>query len=104
MPKNKKVFPAISFSNYIKDRLKDDNFANAWEESQEEETIALEIKKARLKAGLSQKQLAEILNTTQSFVSDIENANYDSYSIPTLKKIAKALKLELIVRFKPLAS
>lgn len=104
MTKNNKHEPSISLSDYLNEELKDNDFANSWKEVVEEENIAQAIKKARIKAGFSQKQLAELLNTTQSFISDLENADYESYSLPTLRKIAKVLNLKLTVRFDPMAS
>lgn len=104
MSKTKKEKQLVSLTGFLNEELKNEEFANAWKEVKEEELIATEIKKARLASGLTQKQLAEMLNTTQSFISDLENAEYTGYSLPTLKKIAKVLKLKLIIKFEPIAS
>ena len=104
MSKAKKEKQLVSLADFIKEELQNEGFEHAWKEVKEEELIANEIKKARLAAGLTQKQLAVLLDTTQSFISDLENAEYTGYSLPTLKKVAKALKLKLIIKFEPMAS
>ncbi|HVC24438.1 MAG TPA: helix-turn-helix transcriptional regulator [Acidimicrobiales bacterium] len=48
--------------------------------------------------GLSQRELAERLGTTQSAVARIGAGNV-SPSLPTLDKIAEALEVELVVSF-----
>jgi transcriptional regulator with XRE-family HTH domain len=52
---------------------------------------------ARTKAGLTQKQLADRLGTTQSVISRLESADYEGHSLSMLRRIAEALgqKLEL---------
>ena len=52
---------------------------------------------ARTKAGLTQKQLANRLGTTQSVISRLESADYEGHSLGMLLRIAQTLgqKLEL---------
>ncbi|HKA55635.1 MAG TPA: helix-turn-helix domain-containing protein [Candidatus Binatia bacterium] len=52
---------------------------------------------ARTKAGLTQKQLATRLGTTQSVISRLESADYEGHSLGMLLRIAESLgqKLEL---------
>jgi len=58
---------------------------------------AREIYRARIAAGLTQKQLATFVGTTQSVIARIEDADYGSHSMRVLKKIAVALKKRLRV-------
>lgn len=60
--------------------------------------LALEIHELREKRGLSQRELAERLGTTQSAVARLEAGNV-SPSLPTLDKVAEALGVELVVSF-----
>jgi ribosome-binding protein aMBF1 (putative translation factor) len=60
--------------------------------------IAMEIHALREKRGLSQRELAELLGTTQSAVARLEAGNV-SPSLPTLEKVAEALGVELVVSF-----
>ena len=60
--------------------------------------LAMEIHELREKRGLSQRELAERLGTTQSAVARLEAGNV-SPSLPTLDKVAEALAVELVVSF-----
>ena len=56
--------------------------------------IAFEIRALREKKGLSQRELAERVGTTQSAIARLEAGNI-SPSLPTLDKIADALGAEV---------
>jgi transcriptional regulator with XRE-family HTH domain len=58
----------------------------------------MEVRDLREKRGLSQRELAERLGTTQSAVARLEAGNV-SPSLPTLDKVAEALGVELVVSF-----
>jgi len=63
--------------------------------------VALAMVKLRQELGLSQKELAERLGVTQSWVSRLENANYD-HRVESLWKYLNAMnaKLELKVSYR----
>lgn len=56
---------------------------------------------ARQEAGLSQTELAKLVGTTQSVISRLENADYEGYSLPMLKRVAAALHKQVEIRFVP---
>ena len=58
--------------------------------------LAMEIRALREARGLSQRELAERVGTTQSAIARLEGGNI-SPSLPTLDKIAEALDAELNV-------
>jgi transcriptional regulator with XRE-family HTH domain len=58
----------------------------------------MEIHDLREKRGLTQKELAERLGTTQSAIARLEAGNI-APSLPTLDKVAAALGVELVVSF-----
>ena len=60
--------------------------------------IAEMIHQERTKAGLSQVQLAELVGTTQSVISRLEDADYDGHSLAMLGRIAEALHKRVEVR------
>jgi ribosome-binding protein aMBF1 (putative translation factor) len=60
--------------------------------------LAMEIHALREKRGLSQRELAERLGTTQSAIARLEAGNV-SPSLATLDRVADALGVELVVRF-----
>jgi ribosome-binding protein aMBF1 (putative translation factor) len=58
--------------------------------------IAFEIRALRERKGLSQRELAERIGTTQSAIARLEAGNI-SPSLPTLDRIAAALGAEVIL-------
>jgi ribosome-binding protein aMBF1 (putative translation factor) len=73
----------------------------------EQETInahvAQLIYNARTEAGLSQKELAKMINTTQSVISRLEDANYEGHSLSMLGRIANVLNREVKIDLVPIA-
>ncbi len=61
--------------------------------------IAMKVYELRKEARLTQKQLAKIIDTHQSVVSRIEDADYEGHSLAMLKRIALALGKNLRVEF-----
>lgn len=59
------------------------------------------IYEARTAAGLTQKQLADMLGTQPSAVARLEDADYEGHSLGMLRRIAEALNQTLEVRFVP---
>ena len=69
------------------------------EEARTNAAVAQLIYAARLKAGLSQAQLAERIGTKQSVISRLEDADYEGHSLNMLQRIASALGQCLEIRF-----
>lgn len=63
--------------------------------------VAQMIYDARAAAGLSQAQLAELVGTTQSAISRLEDADYEGHSLSMLQRIAEALHRRIEIRFVP---
>lgn len=63
--------------------------------------IGSQIYQARTNARLTQTQLAELVGTTQSVISDLEDAEYRGHSLAMLRRIAAALRLSVRVSFVP---
>jgi len=72
------------------------------EEEAENLQIARNIYELRTKAGLSQVELARRVGTTQSVISRLEDADYEGYSVPVLRRIAAALGKRIEVNWVPL--
>lgn len=92
-----------SASEAIKNRY--GNYAEFDEEVEKAYTdsmIGQMIYDARVEAGLSQKELAERVGTTQSVISRLEDADYEGHSLPMLRRIAFALKKNLEIRLVPM--
>lgn len=63
--------------------------------------VARMIYDARTSAGLTQKQLADVIGTQQSVIARLEDADYEGHSLTMLRRIADALDQRLEVRFVP---
>jgi ribosome-binding protein aMBF1 (putative translation factor) len=61
--------------------------------------VARMINDARVAAGLSQKQLAALVGTSQPVIARLEDADYRGHSLSMLQRIASALDKRLEVRF-----
>ncbi len=63
--------------------------------------VARTIYELREQAGLSQKELADRVDTTQSVISRLEDADYEGHSLSMLNRIAKALNQQVQVVVRP---
>jgi len=63
--------------------------------------VAQIIYDSRTKAGLSQRQLADLIGSKQPVIARLEDADYAGHSLSMLQRIADALKQRLEVRFVP---
>ena len=63
--------------------------------------LAQMIYDARTRAGLSQRQLADLVGSKQPVIARLENADYEGHSLTMLQRIASALEHRLDVRFIP---
>jgi len=79
--------------------LKNPEFRKALNDSELELQIAKLIIKARIKSGLTQKDLAKKLKTKQSVISRVETAK-TTPSLSFLKRLATALDTSLSVNFR----
>ncbi|NET72203.1 MAG: helix-turn-helix transcriptional regulator [Sphaerospermopsis sp. SIO1G2] len=60
------------------------------------------IYEARTKAGLTQKQLAELIGTKQPVIARLEDADYEGHSLSMLQKIAHALNQRVVIHLAPM--
>mgnify|MGYP001573285416 FL=1 len=89
----------MDFETHKKQLMRNPAFRKAYEESRLEYEIARAVIRARIEKGLTQKQLADKLNTKQSVISRVESAN-TTPSLSLLKRLAHALNTTLQVQFK----
>lgn len=82
---------AKNFDDYLKEELTDPEFRAAYEALEEEFTIASEVIALRLEAHLTQKELAELVGTSQPAIARLESGNYQNISLSFLRRVAKAL-------------
>jgi ribosome-binding protein aMBF1 (putative translation factor) len=64
--------------------------------------VARIIYQMRVESGLTQKQLANLVGTTQSVISRLEDADYEGHSLSMVNRIAGALnrrvRVEVVAR------
>lgn len=63
--------------------------------------LAEQIYALRERHGLSQRALAKLINSSQSAIARMEDAQYTGHSISVLNRIAAAVGEQVIVRFMP---
>jgi len=64
--------------------------------------IARESYTPRRKARLTQEQLAQLVGTTGSVISRLEDDDYEGHSLKMLQRISVALNRRLEIRFPPM--
>jgi len=89
------------FDLYLEEQLKDPVFAERFERAGEAWDVALQIVALRAKAGLSQKDLARKLKTSQQQISRLESPSYEGHSLSMLRRVAKALSAKVRVVLEP---
>ena len=67
--------------------------------SQVDVSIPFQIRALRKKRGMEQKELGVLTGMAQPRISAIESPGYSSFTIDTLKRVAAAFDVALIVRF-----
>lgn len=66
--------------------------------------VAQLIYDAREQAGLTQKQLADLVGTKQPVIARLEDADYEGHSLAMLQRIATALHKRLEIRLSPVSN
>ena len=84
----------ILHDRYIGD---DEKRKASLEEERLNAQVARTIHQMRMESGLTQKQLANLIGTTQSVISRLEDADYEGHSLSMVSRIAEALGREVRV-------
>jgi DNA-binding XRE family transcriptional regulator len=61
--------------------------------------VARKIYELRSEAGLTQKELADMVGTQPSAICRLEDADYEGHSLAMLRKVAKALNKRVVIDF-----
>src|SRR5205809_7975410 len=80
-----------NFDRYLDEQMKDPEFAARFERAGEAWEIALQLAALRQQAGLSQKELARKLRTSQQQISRLESPAYEGHSLSMLRRVAEVL-------------
>ncbi|GEM_PF-4717364 len=89
----KKKFPKDPNIKYVESLWEDPEFLRLYKKSHFRLGVAIEIARLRHDKKMSQKKLAQLLDTSQAVISRIERG-HENFSLDRLMKIAEALDAE----------
>jgi ribosome-binding protein aMBF1 (putative translation factor) len=90
----------VALKEVLKREFKDTEFSFYFQREKAISEIARLVRDARLKAGLTQAQLAQKAQSSQVVIARLESgADQRTPSLDLLERIASALKAKLLVRF-----
>ncbi len=84
-----------NFDRYLEEQMRDPAFAARFKRAGEAWDVALQIAALRRQAGLSQKELARLLKTSQQQISRLESPGYEGHSLSMLRRVADVLHARL---------
>lgn len=87
------------WDKYYKNLKKDSKARKKLEKAGRAINIATQISTLREQRGLTQKDLADLVNVSQPAIARLESVNYKGYSLKTLDKIARAFDTVLKISF-----
>ncbi len=90
-----------NFELYLAEQLQDAAFAERFEKAGEAWEVALQIAALREKAGMTQKDLARKLHTSQQQISRLESPSYEGHSVSMLRRVAEVLGATVHVTLAP---
>ncbi|MEI6387920.1 MAG: helix-turn-helix transcriptional regulator [Spirochaetota bacterium] len=79
------------FADLVAERLQDPAFRKEYESLEEEYSLATEVIALRLEKKLSQKELAELIGSSQPSIARLESGRYSNVSLSFIRRVAKAL-------------
>ena len=80
-----------NFDTYLEKQLKDPDFAARFKKAGEAWDVALQLATLRKECGLSQKELANLVGTSQQQISRLESPSYEGHSLSMLRRVSEVL-------------
>ena len=90
-----------NFDLFLETQLRDPDFAERFKRAGEAWDVALQLAALREKAGLSQRDLARKLHTSQQNISRLESPAYEGHSLSMLRRVAEVLGATVRVTLAP---
>ncbi len=90
-----------NFDRYLKEQLSDPDFARRFERAGKAWEVALQIAALRQQAGLSQREPAKRVRTSQQQISRLESPDYEDHSLSMLRRVARELGARVRVVIEP---
>ena len=80
-----------NLDRYLKEHTRDPDFAARSRKAGKAWELAIQLVSLRKKAGLSQKELAKRVGTSQQQISRLESPSYEGHSLSMLRRVAEVL-------------
>jgi transcriptional regulator with XRE-family HTH domain len=90
-----------NFDLYLEEQLRDKDFAKRFRKAGEAWDVAVQLSSLRKKSGLSQKELAKRVGTSQQQISRLESPSYEGHSLSMLRRVAEVLGAAVHVGIHP---
>ncbi|MBI4536624.1 MAG: helix-turn-helix transcriptional regulator [candidate division NC10 bacterium] len=90
-----------NFDRYLSEQLKDPAFVRRFQWAGQAWDVALQIAALRQQAGLSQRELAKRIRTSQQQISRLESPDYEGHSLRMLRRVAQELRARVRVVIEP---
>ena len=84
-----------NFDEYLEKQLKDPDFSARFKKAGEAWDVAIQLASLRKDSGLSQKELARRVGTSQQQISRLESPCYEGHSLSMLRRVAEVLGANL---------
>jgi transcriptional regulator with XRE-family HTH domain len=79
------------FDLYLEEQFKDPDFREKFRKAGKAWDVAIQLASLRKKSGMSQKELAKRLRTSQQQISRLESPSYEGHSLSMLRRVADVL-------------
>jgi len=89
-----------TYQALLQEELKNPDFKKAYDAFADEFNLAEEVIQLRIKANMTQTELARRAHTSQPTISRLESGSYANVSLSFLRKIGAALGAVPVVHFK----
>ena len=93
----------ISSKDFLAKQMKSKEFADEYNALEVEFEVAKEIIRLRIKAKLTQAQLAKLAGTSQPAIARLESGAYRNMTLSFLRKIGDALGVYPALKFQKMA-
>ena len=80
-----------NFDRYLDENLKEPAFAARFKEAGEAWDVAVQLAALRKDSGLSQKELAKRVGTSQQQISRLESPSYEGHSLSMIRRVVEVL-------------
>ena len=81
-----------NFNLYFKEQLKDQEFEEKFRKVGEAWDVAIQLASLRKSSGMSQKELAKRVGSSQQQISRLESPSYEGHSLSMLRRVADVLE------------